>query len=78
MKHCEQNWSGRVKIGKPTGRNLPPHHPRNNGDNTNLKTFNGANTKTLNGEITRGGKSDGYRLLANPVWKPLCNILAHL
>ena len=37
MKHCEQNWSGRVMIGKPTGRNLPLHHPHNNGGNTNTK-----------------------------------------
>ena len=29
---------------------------------TNTKTLNGANTKILNGEITSGGKSDGYRL----------------
>ena len=39
---------------------------------------NGANTKTLNGEVTNGkftngkitsgGKSDGYRLFANPTW----------
>ena len=42
------------------GRNLLPlHHPHNNGGNTNIKTLNGANTKTLNGEITSGGKSDG-------------------
>ena len=41
MKHCEQNWSGRVKIGKPTGRNLPLLHPRNDGGNTNIKTLNG-------------------------------------
>ena len=30
--------------------------------NTNTKTLDGANSKTLNGEITSGGKSDGYRL----------------
>ena len=30
-----------------------------------------------NGEITRGGKSDGHRLFANPMWQPLCRILAH-
>ena len=43
---------------------------------------NGANTETLNGkitigEITGGGKRDGYRLFANPTWQPLCKILAH-
>ena len=63
MKHCEQTWSSRVNIGKPTGRNLPLHHPHNNGGNTNTKTLKyGANTKTHNGANTSGGMSDGYRL----------------
>ena len=44
---------------------------------TRTSRLNGADTKTLNGEITSGGKSDGYRLLANPMWQPLCKILAH-
>ena len=34
VKHYEQNWSGRAKIGKPTGRKLPLDHPHNNGGNT--------------------------------------------
>ena len=72
MKRCEQKWSGRVKIGTPTGRNLLPQHPHNNGGNTNTKTLSGANTKTLDGDITSGGKSDGYRLFANPMWQSLC------
>ena len=58
MKHCEQTWNGTANIGKPTGRKLPFHHLHNNGGNTN--------TKTLNGEINIGGKSDGYRLLSKP------------
>ena len=42
----------------------------------------GANTKTLNGEITNGdltsgGKSSCYRLFANSLWQPPCKILAH-
>ena len=41
------------KLEDPTGRKLPLHHLHNNGGNTN--------TKRLNGEINRGGKSDGYR-----------------
>ena len=79
MKHCEQTWSGRVKIGKPTGRNLPLHHLHKMGGNTNIKTLNGVNTMTPNGEITNGTvingentsgtKSDDYRLF---VWQPLC------
>ena len=81
LEWMSQNWK------KPAGRNLLPHHPHNNGGNTNMKTPNGANTKTLNGEvnngkinngeITSGGNSEGYRLFANPVWQPLCKILAH-
>ena len=55
------------KIGKPTGRKLPLHHLHNNGGNTNTKTLNGANTKTRNGEITIGGKCDGYRLFQSHI-----------
>ena len=66
-KHCEQTWNGTARIGKPTGRKLPLHHLHNNGGNTNTKTRNGANTKTLNGEILIGGKSDGYRLFQSHV-----------
>ena len=29
-----------------------------------------------NGEIASGGRSDGCGLFANPVWQPLCKILA--
>ena len=46
------------KLGRPTGRNLPLHHPHNNGGNTN--------TKMLNGKINIGGKSDDYRLCQKP------------
>ena len=59
MKHCEQTWNGTAQIGKPTGRKLSLHHLSNNGSNTN--------TKTLNGEITSGGKSDGYRLFPSHI-----------
>ena len=44
--------------------------------NTNIESLNGVNTKTLNGEITNGqitngkitggGKSEGFKLFANP------------
>ena len=63
MKRCEQRlgMNGTAKSGKPIGRKLPLHHLHNNGGNTNTNTLNGANT-TLNGEITIGGKSDGYRV----------------
>ena len=54
---------------------------------TNIKTLNGVNTKTpsgeitngkiTNGEITSGEKSEGYRLFAEPMWQPLCKILAY-
>ena len=37
----------------------------------NTKTLSGDITK---GEITSGGKSDGYRLCANPMWQPLSQI----
>ena len=47
------------------------------GGNTNIKTLNGVNTKTHNGEITSGEKSEGYRLFATPTRQPLCKILAH-
>ena len=67
MKHCEETWNGRAKVGRPPGRNLPLHHLHNNGGNTNTKTPNGANTKTLNGEITIGGKSDGCRLFQSHI-----------
>ena len=40
-------------------RKLPHHHLHNNGGNTN--------TKTLNGEITIGGKSGGYRLFQSHI-----------
>ena len=52
---------------KLTGRKLLLLHLHNNGGNTNTKTRNGANTKTLNGEILIGGKSDGYRLFQSHV-----------
>ena len=42
MKHCEQTWTGRVEIRKPTGRNLPldhPHHMAGKGDNS-LRHYN--------------------------------------
>ena len=67
MKHCEQTWNGRVNSGTPTGCNLPFHHPHNNGGNTNIKTLNGANTETLNGDFTIGGKSDGYGLFQSHI-----------
>ena len=53
------------------------HRPHNNGCYTNIKTLYGVNTMTLNGEITKekitngeitsGGKSEGYRLFAKPL-----------
>ena len=47
-RRCEQNLNGRVKIGKHTSRNHPPLHRLHNiGGNTNIKTLNGVNTKTL-------------------------------
>ena len=74
---AELEWMSQ-QMGKLPGRNLLPlHHPHNNGGNTNIKTLIGANTKTPNGEIISGGKSDGYRLFANPMWQPLCKIHAH-
>ena len=37
-----------------SGRNLLPlHHLHKIGGNTNIKTLNGVNPKTLNGEITK-------------------------
>ena len=42
-----------------TGRDLPLRHPHNNGGNTNIET--------LDGEITIGGKSDGYRLFQSHI-----------
>ena len=54
MMHCEQNWSGRVKIGGPISRyTLPIHYLHKIGRNTNNKTLSGANTKTLNGANTK-------------------------
>ena len=45
------------------------------GGNTNIKTLNGVNTKTLNGKITNvkitsSAQSEGYRLLAKLWWQP--------
>ena len=55
-------------------RNLLPLHLHKMGGNTNIKTLNGVNTKThngeitngkiTNGEITSGEKSEGHRLFA--------------
>ena len=73
MKHCEQTWHGTAKIGKPSGGKLPPHHLHNKGGNTN--------SKTLNGEINIGGKSDGYRLFQSHIFfhrfrvQPLANVV---
>ena len=57
--HSMRTWNGTAKIGKPTGRTLPPHHLQNNGGNTN--------TKTPKGETNIGGKSDGYRLFQSHI-----------
>ena len=54
MKHCGQTCSGTAPIGKLTGRKPPLHHLHNIGGNSNAKT--------LNGQITISGKSDGYKL----------------
>ena len=59
MKHCEQTWNGTAKISKPPGRKLPLHHLHNSGGN--------ANTKTLEGEIRIGGKSDGPQTLSTHI-----------
>ena len=59
MKRCEQTWNGTAKIGKLTGRKLPLHHLHDDGGNTNTKTFNG--------EINIGGKSDGCRLFQSHI-----------
>ena len=59
MQHCEQTWNGTAKLGDPTGRKISLHHLHNNGGNTN--------TKTLNGKINIGGKSDGYRFFQSHV-----------
>ena len=68
LEWTNQDWNRNV---------LPLHHLHKFSGNTNIKTLNGVNTKTPNGEITSGEKSEGYRLFAKPMWQPLCKILAH-
>ena len=64
-KNCKRNWNGWVKIEWLISRNLLPlHHLHKIGGNmnTNIKTLNGMNTKTLNGEITNGKIMIGLKI----------------
>ena len=59
-RNYKQNWNGLINIGDLFSRkSLPPHHLHKIGGNTNIKTLNGVNTKTLDGKITNGKITNG-------------------
>ena len=63
MKHCEQNWSGRVIFWK-TYWSQPSSSSSSQQwwQHEHQRLSMARTTKTLNGASTSGGMSDGYRL----------------
>ena len=51
---------------------LPLHQPHKIGGNTDIKTLNGVNTKTPNGEITNGEITSGKKVKATDSLQNLC------